>query len=59
MLEYCKTILLKVSFSKAIFEKELRKAISLLIPHEIADLRAWCYKSFGQSHKNILNNCFI
>ena len=35
MLEYIKTILQKVSFDKALFEKELAKAINMLIPRLI------------------------
>ena len=35
MLEYAKTILLKVSFDRALFEKELRKAVRTLAPDEL------------------------
>ena len=35
MLEYFKTILSKVSFSKYLFEKELRKAIKVLVAEEL------------------------
>jgi hypothetical protein len=41
MLEYCKTILYKVSFSKKLLMKEYRKARYWLAPHEASQLKAW------------------
>ncbi len=41
MLEYTKTVLKKVSFDTKLFCKELKKAISLLLPHEIEELKEW------------------
>ncbi len=38
MLEYTKTVLKKVSFDTKLFCKELKKAIMLLLPHEIEEL---------------------
>jgi len=35
MLEYTKTVLKKVSFDTKLFSKELKKAISNLLPEEI------------------------
>jgi hypothetical protein len=58
MLEYVKIILSKVSFHKDLFEKELKKAISMLIPDEIMELKSWCYAKFGESYSNVLNRCF-
>lgn len=58
MLEYFKTILQKVSFDVTLFEKELRKAISALVPDEITEFRDWCYEEFGHLHKSVLNHCF-
>ncbi|MDQ3535250.1 MAG: hypothetical protein M3421_06445 [Bacteroidota bacterium] len=58
MLEYVKIILSKVSFHKDLFEKELKKAISMLIPDEIRELKNWCYSKFGEKHLVILNRCF-
>lgn len=59
MLNYVKTVLTKVSFDALLFEKELRKAIRLLIAEEISDLKTWCYTRFGQEHEAILNRCFV
>ncbi|MEO7991553.1 MAG: hypothetical protein ABI663_18515 [Chryseolinea sp.] len=59
MLNYVKLVLTKVSFSAALFEKELRKAIKLLIAEEVSDLRQWCYTKFGNQHEAILQRCFV
>ena len=40
MLEYIKLILEKVSFDAALFEKELKKYLKLLLPQELKTLRA-------------------
>jgi len=59
MLNYVKTVLSKVSFDALLFEKELKKAIKMLIAEEIRDLKNWCYTSFGNQHEAILNRCFV
>lgn len=41
MLEYYKTVLKKVSFDTKLFCKELKKAISRLLPEEIEELKNW------------------
>ncbi|TGE27031.1 hypothetical protein [Hymenobacter metallicola] len=58
MLEYVKTILLKVSFDKILFEKELRKGFRMLVPTELAELKAWCYQQFAKIYRGILNRVF-
>jgi hypothetical protein len=59
MLNYVKTVLTKVSFDAKLFEKELRKAIELLIGDEVRELKRWCYHRFGNEHEAILNRCFV
>lgn len=59
MLNYVKTVLTKVSFDALLFEKELRKAIKVLIADEINELKNWCYARFGSEHGAILNKCFV
>jgi hypothetical protein len=51
-------ILLKVSFNKALFEKELRKALKMLLPLEVPDFKAWCYQEFSRLYRAILNRVF-
>lgn len=58
MLEYAKTILKKVSFDTRLFEKELRKAIKLLVHEELQELKSWCYATFGDRYAFILKKCF-
>lgn len=58
MLEYCKTILSKVSFNEFLFEKELQKAIKSLVSDEIEKLKNWCYEQFGDIHIVTLNKHF-
>lgn len=41
MLEYYKTVLQKVSFDVKLFSKELKKALSRLLPEEIEELKNW------------------
>ncbi|WP_396637449.1 hypothetical protein [Maribacter sp. R77961] len=41
MLEYSKTVLKKVSFDVKLFCKELRKAVDLLLPEEVKELKVW------------------
>lgn len=59
MLNYVKNVLSRVSFDAMLFEKELRKAIKMLIAEEIQELKNWCYANFGDEHGPILNRCFV
>lgn len=59
MLNYVKSVLSKVSFDARLFEKELRKALKLLLREEIEELKRWCYQRFGNEHGEILRRCFI
>lgn len=59
MLNYAKTVLTKVSFSALLFEKELRKAIKVLVADEVRELKHWCYTRFGNEYEAILNRCFV
>ncbi len=59
MLNYFKTVLSRVSFDAKLFEKELRKAIKLLIIEEIQELKNWCYQNYGNQYELVLNRCFL
>ncbi|MCR9016183.1 hypothetical protein [Aquiflexum gelatinilyticum] len=59
MLEYVKIILMKVSFDGKLFEKELRKALNLLMPTEIQEFKDWCYRKFSGKYEPVLNKYFI
>lgn len=58
MLEYVKTILLKVSFDGKLFEKELRKALKMLAREELLQLKTWCYQTFANVYQLVLNKVF-
>ena len=53
MLEYCKTILKKVSFNKTLFEKELRKSLTLIKKEERLIFINWCKATFGDKTEAI------
>lgn len=59
MIEYVKTILLKVSFDKKLFEKELRKGLNLLVPSELEEFKVWCYSTFAKVYEPVLNKYFV
>ncbi|MBL7904483.1 MAG: hypothetical protein JNL22_05630 [Bacteroidales bacterium] len=58
MLEYSKTILQKVSFSKDLFRKELNKAIRFLKREEIIMLQVWCMVSYNDKYGDIIREVF-
>jgi hypothetical protein len=47
MLEMTKNVLLKVSFDKTLFRKELKKATKWLAKEEYLQLKVWCLASFA------------
>lgn len=59
MLNYVKTVLARVSFDARLFEKELRKAMKMLVAEELQELKNWCYANFSGEHQAILNRCFV
>ena len=57
MFDYTKAVLAKVSFDVNLFCKELKKALTRLLPHEIEELKIWVN---GLIQKNPeLNQCLI
>lgn len=58
MLQYTKFILHKMSFDQILFEKELRKAISLMTDEEHLDLKAWCISQFGDKFQDTISLVF-
>tara|TARA_B100000530_G_scaffold7334_1_gene6100 strand:+ start:827 stop:1009 length:183 start_codon:yes stop_codon:yes gene_type:complete len=41
VFKYTKNVLKKVTFSFALFKKELEKASEVLLPHEYDELKIW------------------
>ena len=58
MLDYVKMILMKVSFNRALFEKELRKALKMLLPADVPEFRSWCYQQFSRVYRHVLKRVF-
>ncbi len=56
MLEYQKKILQKVSFSKDLFVKELKKSFNWLSGNEINDFINWVRKTFSNKYPEEINN---
>ncbi len=52
MLEYTKTVLEKVSFNMGLFKRELRKAMTYLLPNEIDELVLWL-RDYSREHPKI------
>jgi hypothetical protein len=44
MFDYTKSVLERVSFNPVLFCKELKKAIKVLLPYELEQLRDWLLK---------------
>jgi hypothetical protein len=58
MLEYTKEILMKVSFDKVLFRKELRKAMKWLKEEERTLLMLWCFSTFGTKYYTVIEQVF-
>lgn len=59
MLDYVKMILLKVSFSKKLFEKELRKSLQHISSEDLLDFKTWCYQQFARLYRRVLKRVFM
>lgn len=57
MFDYTKAILAKVSFDVNLFCKELQKALTRLLPHEVEELKIWVNSLLTQ--KPQLTQCLI
>jgi hypothetical protein len=58
MFEYTKQILLKVSFDKHLFGKELKKAMRWLQGKEKKSLKLWCLATFGERYSDVISESF-
>ena len=58
MLEYTKTILIKVSFDKNLFQKELEKSLISLEPKEISKLKTWLELKYSRKFPEIIEEYF-
>jgi len=58
MFEYTKEILMKVSFDKVLFRKELKKAVKWLKSEERSMLMLWCVATFGHRYMDVITEVF-
>jgi hypothetical protein len=58
VLEFCKDILLRVSFSRKLFKKELVKSVRWLNKREQVQLRSWCLATFGSLYGDVIIEAF-
>jgi len=58
MLEYTKTILVRVSFDKSLFKKELEKSLNTLEPKEIRQLQRWLGQKYSRTFPEIFDEYF-
>tara|TARA_B100000768_G_scaffold144585_1_gene137164 strand:+ start:587 stop:784 length:198 start_codon:yes stop_codon:yes gene_type:complete len=58
MLEFCKSVLSKVSFDRALFAKELKKSVRWLKRSEIQNLQDWCIKGYGEVYGDLITSTF-
>jgi len=58
MLEYTKTILVRVSFDKSLFKKELEKSLNTLEPKDIRQLKTWLNLKYSRTFPEIIEEYF-
>jgi len=58
MLEFCKSVLSKVSFDRALFAKELKKRVRWLKKSEIQNLKDWCLNRYGEVYGDLILSTF-
>ena len=58
MLEFCKSILEKVSFDQVLFKKELIKSIQWINTKDAKSLRKWCIEMYGNKYSDIIQHAF-
>ncbi len=58
MLKYTEIVLLKVSFNRDLFKKELIKALKWLKREEVQILKTWCIINFGTVYLDVINEVF-
>lgn len=59
MFDFVKQILLKVSFDKELFRKELKKNLQLVKPNERGLLYTWCIATFAtDAYREVIAEVF-
>ena len=58
MLEFCKSVLEKVSFDQVLFKKELIKSIQWINTTDAKSLSEWCIEMYGNKYSDIIQQAF-
>lgn len=57
-LEFCKKVLSRVSFDRALFAKELKKSFLWLPKKEALELKRWAIASYGRRYAGLIASTF-
>ncbi len=58
MLEFCKTVLSRVSFDRRLFAKELKKSFQWLPREDAEALRQWAMKQYRHKYAHAITAAF-
>ena len=58
MLEFCKTVLKRVSFDRQLFARELTKSFSWLPHDEALALKSWALATYSNKHTQLIMTAF-
>ena len=58
MLEFCKTVLKRVSFDRRLFARELKKSFSWLSYEDALTLKAWALATYPKRYAVLIASTF-
>ena len=58
MLEFCKTVLCRVSFDRRLFARELTKSFSWLSYDDALNLKNWAMATYSNRYGNLILTAF-
>ena len=58
MLEFCKTVLSRVSFDRRLFARELKKSFSWLSYQDAVALKTWALATYSRKYAPLILSAF-
>ena len=58
MLDFCKTVLIRVSFDRRLFAKELKKSFKWLSREDAETLRQWALAQYHHKYAKLIASTF-
>jgi hypothetical protein len=58
MLDFCKTVLTRVSFDRRLFAKELKKSFKWLSKEDAETLRQWAMAQYSHKYAQLIGSTF-